>query len=174
MSDRLITVGVGGFKGSGKSEVARALVARGCRVHKFAAPLKAMLAALGLDDRHLEGDLKEEPCDLLCGRTPREAMITLGTEWGRDLIDSEIWVRAWARSAGVDPIVADDVRFPNEVATIKGLGGVVVWVERPGLSAGDHRSEVGIAGDADVTIVNDGTLADLRAKIDRLADDLGL
>jgi hypothetical protein len=44
-------------------------------------------------------------------------MITLGTEWGRDLVHADIWTRLWAARAECFPlVVADDVRFPNEVA----------------------------------------------------------
>jgi hypothetical protein len=47
---------------------------------KFAGPLKSMCMALGLTEAHIEGHLKEVPCELLCGQTPRHAMQTLGTE----------------------------------------------------------------------------------------------
>ena len=40
----------------------------------FAGPLKAMMAALGLSSEQIDGSLKETPCDLLCGKTPRQAM----------------------------------------------------------------------------------------------------
>ena len=43
-----------------------------------------MLYQLGLGEAHIEGALKEVPCELLGGKTPRYAMQTLGTEWGRD------------------------------------------------------------------------------------------
>jgi hypothetical protein len=73
-----------GYAGSGKSTLADILACEhGFTVVKFAGPLKAMLRALGLDEREIEGDLKEQPCQLLAGHTPRRAMQTLGTEWGR-------------------------------------------------------------------------------------------
>ena len=61
----------------------------------FAAPLKAMFAALGIapaprDDPRV---WRETPHPLLCGRTPRQALQTLGTEWGRDCIGDDVWVR---------------------------------------------------------------------------------
>jgi hypothetical protein len=98
-------VGLSGLAGSGKSVVADALVRElGFTRVKFADPLKNMLRRMLADmghtaediERHLEGDLKEVPMPEL-GVTPRHMMITLGTEWGRDLVHPEIWTRLWAR-----------------------------------------------------------------------------
>ena len=82
------------------------------------------MAAIGLSAEQIDGSLKETPCDLLCGKTPRQAMQLLGTEWGRDLISPDFWVSAWsaavdrALTGGAIGIVADDCRFLNEVAAI--------------------------------------------------------
>ena len=74
--------------GSGKSTLAAAMFGHGWRVVKFAAPLKAMVAALlskagestDVIERALEGDLKAQPMEALAGRSPRYTMQTLGTE----------------------------------------------------------------------------------------------
>ncbi len=65
-----------------------------------------------------------------------------------------VWV---ASIAGLDRVVADDVRFANEAAAIRALGGTVVEIRRPGLSrlAGGHVSEAGVA--ADTVVDNDAT-----------------
>lgn len=158
-----------GLAGSGKSTVAKHLTANhGYRVEKFAAPLKDMLRAFGLTDAHIEGDLKEVPCDLLGGRTPRYAMQTLGTEWGRDLIHPSLWPNAWMARARSGLVVTDDCRFENEAEAVRRLGGMIVRVVRPSLgNVADHASESGQSRiTADRRIVNGGTPADLFAQVD--------
>ena len=141
-----------GAAGSGKSTVASALAGMyGAKVVKFASPLKAMLRAIGLTDAHIEGELKEKPCDLLGGQTPRHAMQTLGTEWGRALISNDIWVEAWTREvlavlADGGCVIVDDCRFENELDAALSMGGYVLRLERYGAGAGNHASESGLAG----------------------------
>lgn len=185
----MFVIGVTGLAGSGKTEVAKHLISRyGFARVRFADTLKKMIRALGLTTRHVDGDLKEKPCALLDGKTPRWAMQTIGTEWGRRLISENLWVKAWEKTArkslkkGVS-IVADDVRFQNEVAMIRSLGGVVINVTRPGhtVSAapiqikwwevwrwfGDrqHASET-LRVEPDIELVNDGSLDHLRVQLD--------
>ena len=108
-----------GPAGAGKSSIAAVLEAKnGFKPIKFAYRLKKMLLAMGLTQEDLEDpDLKNTPHPLLRGKTPRHAMQTLGTDWGRDLIHHDLWaentldyVYKLAR-----PVVADDVRFENEI-----------------------------------------------------------
>jgi hypothetical protein len=115
---------------------------------RFAGLLKDMLRALGLSKIETDGDGKERPCKLLGGKTPRYAMQMLGTKWGRDLIDPDLWVRAWEHRAApyLDkglPVVVDDVRFVNEATAILRRGGVLVRIDRPGCEdrALEHESE---------------------------------
>lgn len=133
-----------GLAGSGKSTAAAHLVnAHGFARSRFAGPLKAMLAAFGLSPAEIDGDRKEFPSDLLCGRTPRWAMQSLGTEWGRELIGGDVWIRAWRASLPASNVVVDDCRFPNEAEAVYAVGGVLIHVERPGapVVAGAHVSE---------------------------------
>ena len=124
-------------------------------------------------ERMVEGDLKETPTDHLNGRSPRHAMITLGTEWGRDLIHPDLWVDTeTAHLLGFhsprDRVLFDDVRFPNEVAAIRRLGGLIWRVERPGLTALAHESErLDVIPDA--VISNDKGVAELREQVDVLS-----
>jgi len=141
---------------------------------RFAGPLKSMMAALGLSGAQIEGDQKETPCDLLCGHTPRFAMQTIGTEWGRDIIGPDLWVQAWQaafeRTLPSSCIVVDDCRFPNEAAAIRAAGGLIVHIERSGAGAGaaGHQSE---AHDipSDITMQNNGSFGKLLDQIDVLA-----
>ena len=156
-------IGFAGRAGCGKSYAARALVERaGFERVRFAGPLKDMLRVLGLGDDEIEGHLKETPSALLCGQTPRKAMVTLGTEWGRDLIGPSLWIDAWARRAdGVlsagGAVVVDDVRFPNEVAQIRARGGRVVWIDGGGAyPPANHVSEALDPAICDRVIYNAG------------------
>lgn len=160
-------IGLVGLKGSGKDTAASAL--SGYENVKMAGPLKGMLRSLlryqGVDeiaiDRMIDGDLKEEPSAYLGGRSPRFAMQTLGTEWGRQIMADDLWIRlAEARAALFDRVVITDVRFPNEAAMIKRLGGVLVRVERAGLTTEAHASEDQVAHlPVDAVLVNDANSA---------------
>jgi hypothetical protein len=141
--------------GSGKSTLAQALINQGWVLVKFAGPLKAMMRALlreagcpeELIERYVEGDLKEEPCPYLGGHTCRYGMQTLGTEWGRILMGDRFWVNITAmktaalRQAG-QPVVNDDMRFPNEFEFAEDEGATTVMLTRPGVDfKGGHASE---------------------------------
>ena len=127
-------IGLTGRAGTGKSTAALYLVEHREFIRvPFAAPLKRMLRSLGLTDRETDGDLKEQPCDLLMGKTPRFAMQTVGTEWGRALIHPDLWVELWRRDAARllmsgHCVVADDCRFPNEASAIRSLGGKLIGI----------------------------------------------
>ena len=135
-------IGLTGGMGSGKTTISKHM---GGTVISFATPLKKMLAALGLTYEQLYGSEKGIPLDLLGGRTPREAMQSLGTEWGRRLVADELWLFAWKKAMDESPhdlIICDDVRFPNEVEFLRSLGGEVVALVRPGLKTfSAHISE---------------------------------
>jgi hypothetical protein len=143
-------IGVSGLAGSGKSEVSAVLTSEfGFGRVKFADPLKNMIRTLlrgagHIDEdveRMVEGDLKEVEIPEL-GVSPRLLMVTLGTEWGRDAVRPDLWIRLWKAAAEMhERVVVDDVRFPNEVDAIRELGGVIWRVERPGLVAASHVSE---------------------------------
>lgn len=113
----------------------------------------------------------------------RRFLQRLGTEGGRGCLGEDIWVNAtWRRYVYPfsDPIGNDttydpdtsfvftDVRFPNEIQSIRRAGGEIWRVERPDLvEDGDqHTSERAWRDEApDVVIINDYTLADLRRKV---------
>ena len=126
-----------GAAGSGKSSVAEILLDAGWARVKFAGPLKAMCRAMGMTDRMIEGDLKEKPVDWLGGKSPRYVMQTLGTEWGREFIDPDLWVRL-ARREIISQlergrnVVVDDLRFENEHKAILDLGGSILRLEGRG------------------------------------------
>lgn len=144
-------VGLLGRKGSGKDTAALALLSRGYQNVKFAGALKDMLRCLlayqGLDpqtvERMVEGDLKEVATSFLGGQEPRFAMQTLGTEWGRNLIASDLWVGTAIRRAGDRETVITDVRFPNEMDAVVAAGGVCFGITADWIKPvrGEHESE---------------------------------
>lgn len=146
-------IGFTGKAGCGKGYAAQRLIKyHGYTLLKLSDPLKNMLRTLGLTDDHIEGSLKDVPCNLLCGQTPRFAMQTLGTEWGRMTMGREFWTEQWCNAmvklieAGHDKIVCDDVRFANESQLIHEYGGYVVRVKSAVVSrelhdAATHASE---------------------------------
>jgi hypothetical protein len=171
-----------GPAGCGKSTAAAHLVeGYGYSPLKFAHPIKQMLRVIGLEDRHLEGEAKEIPCDLLGGVSPRRAMQALGTEWGRTLIHPDIWVSAWMREAvwrlqNGQRIVIDDLRYPNELDAILRLGGVTIRIVRkegstqcPDLMGHDSETQNLIS---QRVVVNDSGLAEFTEQITRCLESL--
>lgn len=143
-------LGIGGFRRAGKTTLARFLEDEHRWVHEtYAAPIRGLICAMwGITLYDLEA-IKEEPQSLLGGRTPREVMQLLGTEWMREYCGQNVWVDALhtrialARSARRD-VVISDVRFENEARSIRAQGGQVIWIHRPGKEGGEHISERGL------------------------------
>lgn len=150
-----------GPMGCGKTTAAQYLKTLGYHRISFADPLKEMLRTLGLSYEQVYGLEKETPSALLCGQTPRHAMQTLGTEWGRQLIHNDLWARAWQYRCQPHPLVTvDDLRFPNEHHAVKGLNGIIIRINRPGtVLIGQHESEAHSSTfDVDGEILNTGSL----------------
>ncbi len=167
-------VAFGGPKFAGKSTAAKLLLTSGYHLISFAAPLKDMLLTFGLTKADLvDPVLKETPHPLLGGKTPRWAMQSLGTDWGRQMIWDDIWVnltRVRVQKLVADGIgvVFDDCRFDNEAIPLLGLGGVIVEVTRSGCAySPGHKSEAGLSRSHITTsITNDGTTEEMHARLD--------
>jgi hypothetical protein len=83
----------------------------------------------------------------------------------RDLISEDIWVTAALSSVSKDQrVVITDVRFENEAAMIKSMGGQLWRVKRSGVGpVNDHVSESEMDGyKVDQIFVNNGTLEELQ------------
>lgn len=140
-------IGLVGASGAGKSTLSKMLEERNYTRLAMAKPLKDMMSVLGLSKHDLYGPPahRSAPSDFLCGKSPRHAMVTLGTEWGRELIGPDLWVNAIQeqiighrtkcatsrKKCTCAGIVIEDVRFPNEWDMIQRLGGVIWLVRRP-------------------------------------------
>jgi hypothetical protein len=139
-------VGVCGFIGSGKDTVADYLVNfHEFRRESFASTLKdAVAAVFGWDRTLLEGRTAEarewrEQVDpwwaerlAMPTLTPRWVLQYWGTEVGRRSFHDDIWIASLENKLrnSKDSIVVSDCRFPNEIDSIKQLGGKIIWVQR--------------------------------------------
>jgi hypothetical protein len=126
-----------------------------------------------------ETDKNARPPEL-CGKSVRECYQSLGTDWGRNMVGTDIWLRAARRQmvsitrAGGN-VVCDDVRFDNEAELIHRLGGVVIEIGRPNLEQMEHASEAGVSPLVlDASILNDGTVDDLRTKLKETCLRMGI
>ena len=166
-------IGICGRAGSGKTTVAGMIP--GAVVVQLADPLYAAVAVmLGLPESMLRSPhYKEKPVPGL-GKSPRQMMQTLGTEWGREMVDRQIWIRllerriSALRDAGVETVAVADVRFENEAAAIRAMPGGEIWrVHRAGPStAASHSSEAGVVLlQHEVEIQNYGNLDALRTRV---------
>jgi hypothetical protein len=150
-----VIIALTGLAGSGKSTVAAMI---GGMNLAFAQPMKEFCAQLfGFDDAQLYGPSSERERPSPYFRrpngeplTPRYALQTLGTEWGRNC-DPDVWVKAGLRRAHVYaansqglPAVITDLRFVNEARAVREASGQVWRVDRPGLTRGNHPSELEI------------------------------
>lgn len=161
-----LILGIAGMVGSGKTTVAGNFIqGHGFRKLSFADPIRAMMVALGVPMDVLTDTVrKEQPHPALCGKTPRHAMETLGTSWGRERIDPQIWLNLFKlRAAQCDLVICDDVRFQNEADAIKEAGGVVFRLVVPGreprvntdLMVRELTGVEDITNDIGVTKIND-------------------
>lgn len=170
-------IGLSGAAGAGKNTVAEFLTdADGCSFLQlaFADPLYECISTItGLPVARLKDrDVKEAVVPWL-GKSPRQLLQTLGTEWGRGTVHPEIWIRIAMERAGrhlaFNGVVVTDVRFDNEAQAIIAAGGEVWRVTRPGWrclsdDSAQHPSEAGVSEHLIArTIDNSGTLDDLGA-----------
>jgi hypothetical protein len=199
-------VGLTGHAGVGKDAVASFM---GGRRFSFAEPLKRFVQEVfafsddqvwGASQHRNAPDPRYPRCD---GSylTPRLALQTLGTEWGRNCYPNVWadlgvrkaveWLEAnpWSREALLayttvpDRLaVLTDCRFVNEARAIRQAGGEVWRVVRPGHvlppDVANHPSETeqdtpAMVELVDRIITNDGSLDELRGQVgDEVADFL--
>lgn len=181
-------LGLTGAAGAGKNTVADILFRHGFTNFGFADPVyRAVASVLGVSpDLLRDRAAKERPIEWL-GKSPRELLQTLGTEWGRNTIRDDIWIQIAMRQVekvlayqkGQGGVILTDVRFTNEAAAIKAAGGTI-WkvvrnVECLASDAAKHSSESGLPEDCiDEVIENNGSRADLEAAVMARAKASGL
>jgi hypothetical protein len=134
-------IGICGLIGSGKDTVADYLVnVHEFRRESFAGTLKdAVAAVFGWDRTLLEGRTKssrewreqvDEWWSARLGRniTPRWVLQYWGTEVLRRGFHDDIWIASIENKIrnSQDNVVISDCRFPNEIASIRAAGGIIV------------------------------------------------
>jgi len=163
-----------GRKFSGKTTTARAIrsLLDDAKVDSFADPIKKGVAEMfGIPMKNMRDPVLKEK-EVCFGKTIRYLLQTLGTEWGKDLIDPSVWT--WLAMQRVHQatqrvIIFDDGRFPKEegdwverYCQAQGWTFYKFKVERKsdnviGESIARHRSETSLDGVAMPTLYNTGT-----------------
>ena len=178
----MIIIGVGGIAKSGKDTFAAmlkdALVETGVPEHlildyNFAEPVKHIARyVFNMSDEDVntqEG--KKAISKNGYGLTNREILQKVGTESFRDVFNHNIWVDVAERQIfNLFPanaiVIISDVRFNNEAEWIL-TKGPLIKIERPNMETIEqsaHASEQGFSAKPHLTITNDGSLDDLKAK----------
>lgn len=193
-------VGIGGYLGSGKDEIADLLVSDyGFAKHFMSEPMGRSLYALNpyiTIEYETNGganavrfvryrDFVDEVGYTKAKENPevRALLQRLGWNVGREILGENVWVDIAERNMSADrdrgiATVLTGVRAQNEISLISNLGGTLIWVNRPNnplttaASAG-HITENAVGpSDFHIVIENDGDLDDLAAKVHELAQGL--
>lgn len=137
-------IGIAGPAGGGKDTIAEGLSELFLLdVDRFAAQLYAMARAI---DTEIHPKMSHEKKEAFLLDDPelgtrRNFLQKLGTEFGRELIHEDLWVRGTMHRVGFLPTVLADVRFESEAEAIRERGGLVIhlrpdWIYFPR----DHAS----------------------------------
>ena len=175
-------IGISGGARCGKDTLARALVGQfGYRQYSFAEPIYKMLNTLPYLE-HLNSNIDTEEKERIIsfyGRSPRQLLQTLGTEWGRNQVNMGLWVSILQGKLEIKyditrhaTYVISDMRFHNEAEWVRSIGGICVRVHRGHeIQIAKHVSEAGIRDDLiDVRVGNNSTIEDLCQQAPKLDD----
>jgi len=185
-------IGVHGPLNGGKDTVANYIVAMDktisgpprWRRYAFAKPIKeACKIIFGFSQEQIEDRILKESPDQFWGFAPRRAMQLLGTEYGRDMMDKQIWIKRAEleikknAEENVGTIITD-VRFQNEADWLRSQpNAMLIYLKVPNLVRDEkynHESEAGISeADTDFVIVNDKSLGinNLYSQIDEILNN---
>src|SRR5210317_447650 len=186
-------IGICGLIGSGKGTVADILVDQGFKKVSFADKHKDDVSTIfGWDRAMLEGDTdesrtwREQRDDFWSAETkmevtPRLVLQLFGTDCMRNGFDDGVWVSLLKKTILDNPgnYVVPDVRFENEIAMLRDIGGEVWEVQRgrtpewlikyeiTGVEPKEiHSSEWRwIKSRKDAVIENNSTLAELNRQV---------
>lgn len=177
MNPNLPVIGIAGKARAGKDTVADFI---GTYIpatrHSLADPIRGMLHAIGINLNDDYWKTRKEEIIPALGKSPRQMMQTLGTEWGRKLVNPHIWImmahqRLMTTS---DTLIVPDIRFTNESDWVRAMNGVMIHVDNPRVEeVSVHSSEKGVPRlENDIVIVNDSTLEDLQATVKEICRGL--
>lgn len=171
-------IGITGKAGVSKDTLAEYLhIMFGYHRYALVQPIKdALNERFGWTSEHWNDRAWKEAASVECGDgaagrfSPRSWVQWLGTEVGRELHGEDCWIRLmnreWASVRNrVDGMVVSDIRFDNEAAAIRDLGGVIICIERRAAQPiVPHKSERGVSASLiDVAIINNGSIAEFLA-----------
>jgi hypothetical protein len=111
----------------------------------------------------------------------RRLLQFMGTEVGRKLWNENFWLDICFAEVADQlmmkkrNVVVTGIRYPNELVRIQNLGGITVWVTRPGFYAvNEHSSDNSLdPGEFDHTFMNNGTLEDLKVSVPLFVEERG-
>ena len=168
-------IGLTGFKGSGKTTAGRMLsAALNLPVMHLADPIKEIVTALdpfdskGIrlstytpDGGEAEAKAKHDQY--------RHALRSIG-EGVREL-NPTFWLESLAvRASGHRGVIVPDIRFPLEAQACD----VIIHITRPGFESDGHMTERDMRQYAGIIVANNGTKADLAAKLAEVINDIGI
>ena len=146
-------IGLCGAAGCGKDTLAYEMVIHDAyEQYRFADPIKNMLRQFHIHDDVWEDHERKEKDIPWLGRSPRYLAQTLGTEWGRNLVNPDIWLLLakgrWhhINAEGKGRMVISDVRFENEAKWIRDAGGLVIKIHRGARHQPDNQDHISESG----------------------------
>lgn len=151
----------------------------------LAEPIRRDIVAMfGIPMEYLtDRILKEQPLYQLCCKSPRQVMQTLGTEWGRNQICLDVWLKVAqadinyhqrltaANNLYLNGIVISDIHFEGEAKWLRDQDGIIWHINYPNnpyATFTGHLSEVAIhIVDNEPYIINDGDIDQFHDQIAR-------
>lgn len=175
-----MVIGICGYKGSGKSAAAKYIA----EAHKFkrinfkdalVIEMKERLPNTLASIAEVYGYKGNDELFFFKPTIMRALMQEYGTEVRRE-DNQNYWVDKWKQSAEfAGNIVADDVRFTNELDAVKELGGIIIRIVRDDIiSGGTHSSETEQESfDADFNVVaKKGNLESVYHQLDSIMNHI--
>lgn len=145
----------------------------------MAGPLKqACLVMFDFSKEQMEDRVLKEQVDPRWGFSPRKAMQLLGTEYGRQMLREDVWIKRaelahYKHLSAQRGTIITDVRFENEATWLRSQpDSLLIYLEVPGLEKDErysHSSEAGIVRtESDLHVINDKSkgLSNLFAQLD--------
>lgn len=163
----MFIIGITGKARSGKDTFAKHFINNGWFRYGFADPIKAACSAIFDWDNN---DKDKDSVDPYFEVSPRVAYQTLGTEWGRNLINPNLWILvANNKLKNHHRIIIPDVRFENEAAFVR-KNGILIHMKRSNImQVAKHKSEEGIKHKSgDIIVNNNGDIPSLNLEASKI------
>ena len=186
MKQKEVFIGIHSRAQSGKDRVADYLCHdRGFSQIAFARPLKLATEVMLEGVPHTGTEELKDETNAIVGVSERALWQNIG-EACRQLNEEffialarlrlDVLRKRHAQVGHLWPVgyVFSDVRYENEAAWVRSLGGVIIHIPRPDApKVREHVSEDGIAvGPGDIVITNNGTLEELYVKVKDVVVDM--